>query len=150
MVSTDRPCKGALLKHRIRTSTKPNGVGDHPDGREDDWATGDEQRCQREPALAMVGDDLNGERGDRDDHDDGDEMPHGPRRRGDAPIIRGDGTHDRLRKLGSSMAKNLDVEHEVHPQHGEQEAAARSKDQGLDVHRRRPWFPVITADTGST
>ena len=74
---------------------------------------------------------LEPERHQRDEHGERDQAVHGPGVGGDAPVVGGDAVHgggiDRI-------LPDLHVEHEVEPEHGEQESRARC---GHDLHRRR-------------
>ena len=85
-------------------------------------------------------DDLADHANQRREHRGGDEPVHRPGSRGDPPVISGDRVADFDREVSRAMAPHLDVEHQVEPQHREEEADADRRER---VHRCLPERSIV-------
>src|SRR5205823_2333014 len=117
----------AELARPAAARPEPHGGGHGVRCGQRDRRAGQRERRPADPAGPVAADDLRDDRGQRGEHDRGDEPVHRPRARGDAPVVARDRAEDLLgqRSRAASVAQHLDVEHQVEPQDGEQEAAAR-------------------------
>ena len=130
MVSADAARERALHGRRIGARAESDCVSDHASERQSDRAGAKRQRSQSKRGGSTH--DLCADRDERQDHDGGDRVAHRLGERGDAPVVAGDRGQHVFGQVTNPMAKNLHVEHEIHPQDREQEAA--SEDRDLD-HR---------------
>ena len=85
------------------------------------------ERDHGAPVGEVVAEQQRDLRADRRQHGEHDEPAHRSGRGRDPRVVRRDRGQHRLRQLGAGVPSHLHVEHEVEPQHGEQEARARTR-----------------------
>ncbi len=97
---------------------------------------GQDRRRNDRPTGVVAPHGLKTQGAQQDNHDQCDQVTHRPRGRRRAVVVRRDRCKHRIGQLDPlAVAENLNVEDEVHPQHGEQEPAACRQQQCRGVHR---------------
>ncbi|MDT7720962.1 MAG: hypothetical protein QOE94_1973, partial [Mycobacterium sp.] len=97
-------------------------------------------RYRQQPPRVMPPNGLKPQCAQQDDHDKGDQPAHRSRCGRRAVVVTRDRSEHGLWQLATraSMSENLDVEHQVHPQDGEQEPAASREQRGHALLFRKP------------
>jgi hypothetical protein len=133
MIPADRSRQDTLLNRIVAASAEPDCVWHHAKRSQDDGTASEDQRNRPRPRWAKK-DRFKGLRGQQYEHYPADEMAHRLRSRRYAAVVGGDRVEDGLGKLGALLAQDLNVEHQIYPEHGEEEGAAGAEDEIGGVH----------------
>ena len=124
MVAQHRARERALALRGVAPAAEPHGAGHGARGGEADRRERQRERGPAGPRGLVAAGDLGDDGRERRHHDGGDQAAHGVRIGRDAAVVAGDRGQHVLGQRVLGAPQRLDVEHQVEPQDGEQEAGA--------------------------
>src|ERR1700676_2284821 len=132
VVATDGTGQARLFGGAVGAGAEPGRVGDGAHHRQQNRDAGENGGDGQQPDRIGTEGEPESQRAPQYHHYNGDQEAHRPRRRRGTVVVACDGREHGFRKVvGATMAEDLSVEDQVHPQDGEQKAAAGGRDQTL-------------------
>ena len=130
MVSEDGTRPLALTIGAVGSRSEPDRAGDGAHPCEHHRCNDQRERRPSHPGRSISSRDLDDDRRGGCEHGRGDQPVHRPGGGRDPAVVAGDRREHVVRQVALTMAQHLDVEHQVEPQDGEQEAGPGGHERG--------------------